>query len=448
MFKHWKVILLLAFPSIFSFATMTLTGTINLIMVGHLGALTIAIVGVSNIIMYNAFAIFSGIGHTVNYLVAQNFGADEMPKGIERTHIALTLCIAVGAILILAGATVSDEILGWIGGSKKLADAGEGYLRLRFYAMALGIFSFVFHGFFRGIGDTKTPAVLSVLTSVTMIIFTYALVYGKMGFPEIGLIGAGWAFLLGESVGFVGCLFVFFILLHKRYQTRSGTKLSRGEAKLILAESGKLGIQEFAMSISMFIFTLFVSRLGTEALAANEVSLNVMSLGFMPAFAFGATATILVGQEIGRGRPLLGRRMGTDTAIIGSLFLLMLGTVEFIFAESIAHFYTQDPAVYKLAAELIKISAFMQLFDGLFNFYAGGLRGIGDTEFMSKASIVLNFMLFVPLTYLLTFVLDWGSAGAWVSLYIFLMLLGLTMMIRFYRTDWLRVQRKEADLSS
>ena len=72
--------------------------------------------------------------------------------------------------------------------------------------------------------------------------------------------------------------------------------------------------------MAMFVFTAFVTRLGTNALAANEIALSVMSLGFMPAAAFGSTATILVGQEIGKNRPFVARRMGTETAIIGSLF--------------------------------------------------------------------------------------------------------------------------------
>src|SRR5690606_27338237 len=89
--KSWKRILLLAIPSIASFASMTVTGMINLIMVGNLGALAIAIVGVSNVIMYNAWAMFSGIGHTVNYLVAQNYGSNTMKKGLDRTFLALIL---------------------------------------------------------------------------------------------------------------------------------------------------------------------------------------------------------------------------------------------------------------------------------------------------------------------------------------------------------------------
>lgn len=444
MFKYVKTITKLALPSIVSFATLTLTGTINLIMVGKMGALVIAVVGVSNIIMYNLWALFSGLGHTVNYLVAQNYGEGDMRKGVERTYLALYISAAVALVSVLAGLLAPEAVLRFMGGSAELVAAGTGYLRLRFFAMAFSIASFVLEGFLRGTGDTKTPMLLSVAGNAVMIFFTYTLTYGHLGFPDIGLTGAGLAFLFGEAATLLGCLYVFFVRLHSRFRTRTRVLVRRAEARLIAAESGKLGLQEFAMSLAMFVFTMFVTRIGTAALAANEVALNVMSLGFMPAFGFSATATILVGQEVGRGRPLAARRMGTETAVIGSLLLLALGAVEFVWAEPIARLYTSDPEVFHLAARLIMISAFLQLFDGLMNFYAGGLRGLGDTTFLLRTSFLLSWLLFIPLAYVLTFVLSLSSIGAWVALYTFLVAFGVAALVRFYRTDWMRVQTKRA----
>jgi MATE family multidrug resistance protein len=442
MFKNWKAILFLAIPSILSFATMTVTGTINLIVIGQLGATLIAIVGVSNIIMYNGWALFSGIGHTVNYLVAQSYGAGEYRKAVERTYLALYVCLGVALIVCLAGTIGSGFFLRLITGMSDIAETGEVYVRLRFYAMAFGIFNFVFHGFFRGIGDTRTPAYLTLISCVVMIFLTYVLTYGVYGFPELGLEGAGWAFLIGEAIGFLGCVYVFFGRLNKRFNTRLRVTIRRDESKLILLESGKLGIQEFALSISMFIFTMFVARLGQNALAANEIALNVMSFGFMPAFAFGATATILVGQEVGKGNPLMGRRLGTETAVLGSIMLITIGIIEFFLAEPIARLFSPDPEIFHLVTRLIMISAFLQLFDGLLNFYAGGLRGLGDTTFLMKISFFFGVIVFVPLSYVLIFVFDLGSIGAWLSLYTFLTLFALSVTIRFYRTDWLSVRLK------
>ena len=116
-----------------------------------------------------------------------------------------------------------------------------------------------------------------------------------------------------------------------------------------------------------------------------------MSFGFMPAFAFGATATILVGQHVGKGNPFMARRLGTETAILGSIMLITIGIIEFFFAEPIARLFSPDPEIFHLVTRLIMISAFLQLFDGFLNFYAGGLRGLGDTTFLMKA---LSFLVY------------------------------------------------------
>ncbi|WP_419874236.1 MATE family efflux transporter [Candidatus Pristimantibacillus sp. PTI5] len=444
MLQNWKKILLLAIPSLVSFATATVTGTINLILVGDLGFLIIAIVGVSNIIMYNAFAIFSGIGHTVNYLVAQNYGSNDMQKGIQRTYLAFYLCIIFAVLTAVVGLFLSDDILRLTGGSSDLVREGADYLELRFFAMSFGIINFVFHGFLRGIGATRLSMVIALISNLMMIFLTYTLTFGNWGFPELGLTGAGAAVLVGEAVQLLVCVIVFYFVLHKPFNTRQLVKFNWPEMKLLLQESGKLGAQEFSLSLSMFIFTAFVARLGDTALAANEVALSVMAFGFMPAFAFGATATILVGQYVGQGKAHLGRRAGTDTAILGTIFLVILGTVETFLAEPIARLYSSDPAVYEVAAFLIMISAYLQIFDGLLNFYAGGLRGLGDTTFLLKISLAASWLLFVPLAYIFINVLDWGSVGAWLALYTFLMVMGLSIMLRFYRTDWSAVRLKEA----
>jgi len=444
MIRNWKQILMLAIPSLVAFSSQTTTATINLVIVGKLGFLFIAIVGVVNIIMYNAFAIFSGIGHTVNYLVAQNDGAGNMRKGIERTYFAFYLCGIFALLLALIGWLFADDILRLTGGSAELVSTGTLYTELRFYAMAFGIFNFAFHGFLRGIGATRMSMVVSMIANGLMLAGTYALTYGNWGMPELGLKGAGLAIVVGEVIQTVICGYAFFFILHRKYGTRILPRIDWREMKLIMSESGKLGVQEFSLSLAMYLFTAFVARLGDQALAANEVALSIMSFGFMPAFAFGSTATILVGRYVGQNKPQLGRRAGTDVAVLGSLFLLLLGTCELIFAVPIAHIYTSDPEVYKLAAHLISVSAFLQIFDGLLNIYAGCMRGLGETTFLLRISIICSWALFVPLAFLFIFVFDMGSMGAWFALYSYLTVFGLSVMYRFYRTDWSTIRVKEA----
>ncbi|WP_050183293.1 MATE family efflux transporter [Domibacillus robiginosus] len=125
----YKKILVLALPSISSFAAMTVTGTVNLIMVGSRDTLTVAIVGVSNMIMYNVWAFFRARPYS-ELLIAQHYGSDRMERGIKQTGIALYLCIAANLFILFVGLFGSEVILAVRGSSKDLVREGRGYSSL------------------------------------------------------------------------------------------------------------------------------------------------------------------------------------------------------------------------------------------------------------------------------------------------------------------------------
>lgn len=434
--NNWKLILTMALPMVISFGTQTIAGTLNLMMVGSLGAATIAVVGVSNVIIYNAYALFSGIGNSLNYMVAQNKGEQDMMTAITRTYSAIAITIAASILLVLTG-QFAGPLLTVMGSSEGMLEDGAVYLLLRFVSLAVALVTIAMHAFYRGLGDTKTPMWITMLNYGAMVIVTFLLVYGKFGCPRMGLAGAGIGILAGELVA-LACTIVLFCRKLKQYdrETRK-MRVSYKESRLLLTESSKLGLMELSMSAAMLVFTVIVMQLGENALAANEIGLNVMSLGMMPAAAFGATAAILIGQEIGKGAALHAKQIGSDVAKLGFLMLLVIGLLEFLFADQIASYYAPNSEeVSKTAAELIRISAFLQCFDGAFNLYAGGLRGRGDTSFLMRTVLLLSWCLFVPAAYIFTILLDLGSIGTWAALYLYLILLGVAMMLRYYRSSW------------
>src|SRR3954466_9542599 len=139
----------------------------------------------------------------------------------------------------------------------------------------------------------------------------------------------------------------------------------------------------------MLVFTSCITRLGTVAIAANEIALNILSFGFMPSNGFGAASTIGIGQEIGKGRPLKAKRFGLVTVYLGLGFMALFSIFLFLFALPVAKIYTSDAVVYMTAISLIHLASFIQLFFGAQIIYGGGLRGVGDTTFLSRVSLLL-----------------------------------------------------------
>jgi Na+-driven multidrug efflux pump len=150
---------------------------------------------------------------------------------------------------------------------------------------------------------------------------TYALVYGKSGFPDLGLQGAGWCMVAAEGITLPLNPLVHNKFLNDTFFTCSWVPIEARQIWLLLVESMKLGVTELSNSLGMLVFTSCITRLGTVAFAANQIALNILSFGFMPSNGFGATATVGIGQEIGRGRRLEGKRFGMVTVYLGLGFM-------------------------------------------------------------------------------------------------------------------------------
>lgn len=442
----------LALPSIATFSSMTLTGMLTLIIIGRLGATAIAVVGISNILLYNTWAMFAGVNETINYLVSQNYGEGLMEDGNLRMQIALLLSLGLAVLWIIVSLTLPHAILQWLGASPLLVHAGTSYLRIRMLTFAFSMFTNVFFAYMRAVGDTKTPLYISLTTNVLLIVLTYVLTYGAFGWLGLGLRGAAFSMMITEGLGITLSALVYFGPYAKRYATCVWHRVQWSQVRLIARESVKLSAMEMSMSIGMLVFTACITRLGTTAVAANEIALNILSLGFMPANGFGAAATICVGQDLGGGRPLDARRVGLYTVYMGLLFMALFSVFLWLFAHAVAQIYTSDQTVSKLSVSLIHIASFIQLFDGGGIILAGGLRGVGDTTFLFRMALVLNWLIFIPLTLWLTLGTRLGQAGAWIALCTLIVLIGITNGWRYLRLDWrcivTQTVRMEAALES
>ncbi len=414
--------------------------------VGKLGAASIAVVGITNILMYNVWAMCSGIQGSINYLAAQNYGSGNMRLANQQMQIAL-LGTAVQAGLMLAFSFFAPYyVLKLLGSNAEIVSLGTAYVQVRMLALMFGIFSGVFYAYMRAIGDTKTPMTISIINSALVVVLTYVLAYGKFGFPNLGLQGAAWSMVIAELITLLLCILVHYGFLNGFFFTRSWVPVERKQVKLIFFESAKLSVMELSNSLGMLIFTACITRLGTTAVAANEIALNILSFGFMPSNGFGAASTIGIGQEIGKGRPSEARRFGLVTVYLGILFMIVVSSLMFIFALPISKLYTSEAAVFNAVIPLIHLAAFIQLFNTTGIIFGGGLRGIGDTTFLSRAALLLNWVLFIPATVVLTAVFDLGQVGAWIAL-CSLMIFGAAVNgYRFLSLDWTNAKSKAASV--
>src|SRR3954466_8170069 len=124
-----------------------------------------------------------------------------------------------------------------MGSNATILKLGAPYVQVRMYGMMPTVFNIVFYAYLRATGDTRTPMVISLINSALVIILTYALAYGKFGFPNLGLQGAAWSMVGAEGIAFLLNFFVYFRMLHKKYSTRSWVPMEFQQVRLVLFES-------------------------------------------------------------------------------------------------------------------------------------------------------------------------------------------------------------------
>jgi MATE family multidrug resistance protein len=161
---------------------------------------------------------------------------------------------------------------------------------------------------------------------------------------------------------------------------------------------------------------LLMGRLGTEAVAAHQIALNLASLTFMVPLGVAQAATVLVGRAVGEASPGQARRAASTSLIVGVSFMAVTALVFLFFPLTFAQVYSRDAAVLALAGTLIPIAGVFQVFDGLQVVSSGVLRGLADTRYPMVIGLVGFWLLGLPISLVLAFPLGLGPAGLWWGL--------------------------------
>jgi MATE family multidrug resistance protein len=187
---------------------------------------------------------------------------------------------------------------------------------------------------------------------------------------------------------------------------------------------------------SFIIFSILIGRIGTMQLAANEATIRLLSLSFLPLFGVGIAATTLVGQYIGRKEPEFACRSGNSALRLGVLYTVFIALVFLVFPERLVSIINDNPEVVRVGSKIIRLVAIFQIFDGIGIISNGCLRGAGDTRWAMFIGVGYAWFLFLPMAYIGGFVLKGGAFGAWAGATVYIMALGLTFYLRFRSGKW------------
>jgi MATE family multidrug resistance protein len=426
----------IAYPAVLTMISQTIMSFTDAVMVGRLGAVELAGVGLAGTLVWGLYSFFNGLVNGLNPFVAQDYGAKRFhnigPMAWQGVYFAV-----FSGIFLFVMSSYSSYFFRLMGPDEAVQTVGSAYLKIRMRGGMFIVLWMCFSAFMRGLGDTRTPLKITVVANIINIVGDYALIYGKLGFPKLGTEGAAIATIFANGVGAVAFFVIFLSARNsKDYSTRTAWRPKLSSMWRLAKVGLPIGLQWFLDMGSFIIFSALIGRIGISDLAANEAAIRLMSLSFMPVYGLSIAATTLVGQYIGSEEMPLAVRSGNSALRIGFLYTLFIAFVFLIFAGKLVSIINSDPEVVRVGAGIIRMAAIFQVFDGFGIVSNGCLRGAGDTRWAMFIGVGYAWFLFLPLAYIGGFKLGGGAVGAWAGATVYIIALGLTFFFRFKSGKW------------
>jgi putative MATE family efflux protein len=438
----------LAWPSVMAMLLQTFNSLMDVFFVGHLahGAQALAATGVGGGVMFLLISMAMGVSVGTTALVARFTGAGDREGAIQATAQSLTL----GFLLALLVGTLAylgrGHLVAWMLDVHRSPEAAALCVQFLGASLLASVPLFLMNvlmGAFRGLGDTRTPLLITFASITTHITFNALLIYGRLGFPRLGVRGAGTALALSIYVATLLYLWALYrrTPLKEALQARH-LRLQREWAWRILKIGIPAAVQAVLRTLSMMTFTGMLARTleGAAGVAALQIGVRAESLAFMPGFGYSVAAAALVGQSLGAKNPERAERYGWAATGQAIVVMSLMAVLFFVCAAPFAHLFTSDLNVQRLGADYLRINASCEPFLALGMVLTGALQGAGDTIRPTFITLLTMWLVRLPLAYWLMFVCRLQTHGAWLSMTLTTIVGGVLTLFLFRSGKWKRIK--------
>jgi MATE family multidrug resistance protein len=407
-----------------------LIGVVDAIMVGHVSVDAMAAAALANVWIWATFMFAQGMLMGLDPIVAQAHGAGDGERAGRALHggvaIALGLSVAL-ALLWLA----TERILLLTGQDPALARGAHLYTIIQIPSIPFFLVYTALRQYLQG-REYMRPALFVILgANVLNLLFGWALIFGHLGFPALGLVGAGIAACLTRVVSGIGLVaLVAGFGLHRGAWVPFGRGSLRASDLRELAAFGvPVAIQVSLESWAFSGAALLVGHLGATALAAHTIALNLASLSFMMPLGISQGAATRVGNLLGAGQPAAAQRAAWVSLALGAGVMALAALAFVTLREWFPRLYTPDGSVIAACAAILPIAAAFQIFDGTQVVGCGILRGMGRVRPAVAFNLIGYWLLGLPLGGWLALRGGQGLAGLWWGLALGLALVAVALVV-------------------
>ncbi len=385
-------------------------------MVGHLGTTELAASSFAISVFHIGMLFGLGITMGITPLVGQSFNSKDsqnisgwLRNGVFVNFIASIFVCGIMSMVVL--------FMNRMGQSEEVVKMAIPFYLIHVASLIPLMLFFSFKQFFEGMGNTKIAMIITIIINLVNIALNYILIYGKFGFPALGLNGSGYASLFSRLI--MPVIFILIVLRNPTFRnyliSATKTSLERLKIRRIASIGLSIGSQ---MVIEILAFTIGAIMLGwisKESLAGHQVAISMAGMTYMISFGLASGTTIRVSHAFGDYD-----RIELKQAVFASLhlvvaFMSLMGLLFVLLRNQLPLLFTSDPAVIEVAAGLLVVGAFFQIFDGVQVVLLGALRGMADVRIPMFIAFFSYIIVSLPISYLLAFVFNFGYSGVWIG---------------------------------
>ena len=432
---HYQTNLKLAIPVVISQLGHTLVHTADSVIVGHFaGTIPLAAVSLVNSIFTVVLVIGMGISYGLTPLIAQENGRKNFKECGRLLSNSLLINAIMGILLYLLVYFGSLLIIDNMGQAPEVVQQARPYLGLLGFSIIPLMIFMTFKQFAEGLGFTKQAMMISLWGNVLNVCLGVIFVKGLFGIAPMGISGVGWSTLIDRSI--MAVVMAIYVIRSRYFKEYLKSFALRSIGKLRSLSILKIGTpvaMQYTFEVSAFsAAAILIGTIGAVEQAAHQVAINLASMTYMMASGISAAATIKTGNNFGRKDFLSLRLSAISNYHIVLIFMSVAALIFVGLNQYLPWIYTSDRSVIIVAAQLLIIAGFFQLFDGAQVVGLGILRGIGDVNVPTLITFIAYWIIGLPVGYYLGIYLGMGANGIWYGLTLGLLVSAGLLFIRFH----------------